>query len=258
MLDALFGLEGETAMITGAGGGLGLAHARALGGAGARLVLSDRDRESSERAAELMRSEGFEAVPLEMDVLDLDRLDGVFESLGSADMAPTILVNNAGVSFPQSALDATREAFDTTFAVNAKAPYFIAQAAARSMRERGTGGVIVNIASIGAFTIDGRRSSVYDASKAAIAHMTTNLAYEWAPHGIRVNSLAPGYIRTAMTEPFLSTSAEEDEVVGRHIPLGRVGEPRDLAGALVFLCSPSASWVTGHALVVDGGWMSNY
>lgn len=258
MLEGLFGLDGETALITGAGGGLGLAHARALGGAGARLVLADKDRESSERAAELMRSEGFDAEPLELDVLDTHRIEQAFATMKSAGTTPTIVVNNAGVSFPQSALEATEQAFDTTFGVNAKAPYFIAQAAARLMRESGSGGCIVNVASIGAFTIDGKRSSVYDASKAAIAHMTTNMAYEWAPYGIRVNSLAPGYIRTAMTVPFLANPADEEEVVDRRIPLGRVGEPQDLAGALVFLCSPSASWMTGQALVVDGGWMSNY
>ncbi|WP_449277794.1 SDR family NAD(P)-dependent oxidoreductase [Leucobacter sp. GX24907] len=256
-LRSMFGLAGQTALITGAAGGLGRAHARALGVAGARLILADRDEESSEDAATALREEGFDAEGLRMNVLDLAQIDLAFTELDARDRAPSIVVNNAGVSIPHDALEASPQEFDLTFGVNARGAYFVAQAAARRMRERGAGS-IVNIASIGAFTVDGRQSSVYDASKAAIAHMTTNMAYEWAPYGIRVNTIAPGYIHTAMTTQFLQDRSIEQEVVDTRIPLGRIGEPHDLSGALVYLCSPSAAWVTGQAIVVDGGWMSNY
>lgn len=257
VLDQLFGLEGRTAFITGGAGGLGMAQARALGGAGARLVLADKDQERVERAKSDLAGDGLEVSAVVLDLLDVSAIDSLFERLRQAGTIPDIVVNNAGISLRNSALEATEAEFDVTFGVNAKGPYFVAQAAARLMKEAG-GGCIVNIASIGAYVIDGERSSVYDASKSAIAHMTTNMAYEWAPFGIRVNAIAPGYIHTAMTEGLLPDPEVEQRLVDSRIPLGRVGEPEDLAGAIVFLCSPSASWITGHAVVVDGGWMANF
>ncbi|MGW3164381.1 SDR family NAD(P)-dependent oxidoreductase [Streptomyces sp. NPDC001142] len=149
------------------------------------------------------------------------------------------LVNNAGVSLRNGALEATPEEFDTTLSVNLRGTYFTAQRAARAMRERG-GGRIINLASIGGLVVDGERSSVYDASKAAVVQVTKNMAYEWGRYGIRVNAIAPGYMRTAMTTDLLPDRAEEDRLVDTHIPLGRIGEPGDLGGAVVFLFSERA------------------
>lgn len=253
----MFNLTGEIALITGAARGLGLAQARALASAGADVIVSDHDADTSRTAAETLRSEGFTATPLPMDVRAVSHIRAAFEHLEIRGAAPSILVNNAGVSFRRSALEATEEDYDRTFSVNSRGAYFVAQTAARLMRAHG-GGSIINIASIGALTVDGPQSSVYDASKAAVEHTTSNFAYEWARYGIRVNAIAPGYIHTPMTDGLLPDTAVEDELVRTKIPLGRVGEPEDLAGAVVFLASRESSWVTGHTLVVDGGWMAAY
>lgn len=254
MQTTIFSLEGETALVTGGAGGLGVAQARALGEAGARIVLADVDIARVETAVSELSAEGLDVHGATVDVLDVSSIASAFESLLTRGLEPTALVNNAGVSQRNSAIDATEAEFDLTFGVNVKGSYFAAQAAAKQMRERGHG-VIINLASIGGHVVDGPRSSVYDASKAAVVQMTKNLAYEWARYGIRVNGISPGYMRTAMTTELLSDPAEERSIVEGHIPLGRVGTPEDLAGLVVFLCSRSSSYVTGHTVLVDGGWL---
>ncbi|MGP9722477.1 SDR family NAD(P)-dependent oxidoreductase [Corynebacterium sp. AOP40-9SA-29] len=253
----MFNLTGEIALVTGAARGLGLAQARALASVGAEVIVSDHDTNTSRTAAETLCAEGFTATSLPMDVRDVSQIRSAFEHLEINGKVPSILLNNAGVSFRRSALEATEEDYDRTFSVNSRGAYFVAQTAARLMRTRG-GGSIINIASIGALTVDGPQSSVYDSSKAAIEHVTGNFAYEWAQYGIRVNAIAPGYIHTSMIEGLIPDTAGEEELVQTKIPLGRVGEPEDLAGAVVFLASRESSWVTGHTLVVDGGWMAAY
>ncbi|HEY0696467.1 MAG TPA: SDR family oxidoreductase, partial [Micromonospora sp.] len=192
--------------------------------------------------------------PLRLDVTSTDSIDAAVRELEHQGRVPHVVVNNAGVSVRNSALDATTGEFDLTLAVNLRGTYFVAQRAARTMRGHG-GGRIVNLASIGGLVVDGEQSSVYDASKAAVVQLTRNLAYEWGRYGIRVNAIAPGYMRTEMTAELLPSREVEDELVARHIPLGRVGEPEDLAGAVVFLASAASAYVTGHTLTVDGGWV---
>jgi len=253
-LEVLFSVAGETALITGAGGGLGAAQARVLGLAGATIIASDVTMDAAVEASSSLNAKGIESIPFEMDVSSLDSIDRAFNAIETAGHAPSILLNNAGVSIRNSALEATSQEFDLTFGVNVRGLYFIAQRAARSMRRDG-GGRIVNLASIGGLVVDGPRSSVYDASKAAVVQLTKNMAYEFAPHGIRVNAIAPGYFRTAMTAELMPSQEAEDEIVRRHIPMGRVGTPSDLEGAVLFLASGASDYVTGHTLLVDGGWL---
>ncbi|MFJ6621905.1 SDR family NAD(P)-dependent oxidoreductase [Kitasatospora sp. NPDC091335] len=253
-LHSLFSLTGETVLVTGASGGLGLAQCLALGRSGARVIASDVSPEASATACDRLREQGVDCAPLELDVTSRASIDAAFDTLEANGDSPDVLVNNAGVSLRNSALEATPEEFDLTLSVNLRGTYFTAQRAARTMSRRG-GGRIINLSSIGGLVVDGTRSSVYDASKAAVVQVTRNMAYEWGPHGIRVNSIAPGYMRTGMTSDLLPTPEVEDQIVRDHIPLGRVGEPGDLGGAVVFLASHASSYVTGHTLTVDGGWV---
>ncbi|MER7312108.1 MULTISPECIES: SDR family NAD(P)-dependent oxidoreductase [Streptomyces] len=250
----LFSLAGRTALVTGAGGGLGRAQCEALGTAGARIIASDLDPAAAEETRAYLARRSVDCAALELDATSTSAVEAAFDALEASGDLPDVLVNNAGVSLRNSALEATPEEFDTTLAVNLRATYFTAQRAARAMRERG-GGRIINLASIGGLVVDGERSSVYGASKAAVVQVTKNMAYEWGRYGIRVNAIAPGYMRTAMTTDLLPDRAEEDRLVATHIPLGRIGEPGDLAGAVVFLASDASAYVTGHTLTVDGGWV---
>ncbi|MFF9076753.1 SDR family NAD(P)-dependent oxidoreductase [Streptomyces sp. NPDC014735] len=249
-----FSLSGQTALVTGAAGGLGRAQCLALGTAGARVIVSDLDPKAAEETCAYLGEHAIDCSPLELDATRPSGVDAAFDALEASGDGPDVLVNNAGVSLRNSALEATPEEFDTTLSVNLRGTYFTAQRAARAMRERG-GGRIINLASIGGLVVDGERSSVYDASKAAVVQVTKNMAYEWGRYGIRVNAIAPGYMRTAMTTDLLPDRAEEDRLVDTHIPLGRIGEPGDLAGAVVFLASEASAYVTGHTLTVDGGWV---
>lgn len=252
-----FSLVGETALVTGGAGGLGLAQAQALARAGATIILADLRDDIVENGVAALAAEGVVAHGVELDVTDSASVTAAFADIEARGIAPTILINNAGVSLRNAAIDATEHEFDLTFGVNVKGTFLVAQAAARLMRERG-GGTIVNLASIGGHVVDGPRSSVYDASKAAVVQITKNLAYEWAPFGIRVNGISPGYMRTAMTESLLPDVAEEQRIIDGHIPLGRIGTPKDLEGIVVFLCSPAASYITGHTVLVDGGWLVSF
>jgi NAD(P)-dependent dehydrogenase (short-subunit alcohol dehydrogenase family) len=176
-------------------------------------------------------------------------VDAVVGRFGRLD----ILVNNAGIGPENDALDVTEEDFDRTVAVNLKGTFFASQAAGRVMSAQGGGGRIVNMGSqAGAVALPGE--SVYCMTKAAIAHLTKCLAVEWGRHGINVNCVAPTFVRTDGTAQALSDPAFEADVVERIAALHRIGQPMDVAGAVLYLCSPAASLVTGHTLLVDGGW----
>lgn len=249
-----FSLAGEIALVTGGAGGLGMAQAGALAAAGATVVLADVSAERVALSVASLTADGCVAHGVTMNVTDAADVGRAFGELAERALSPSILVNNAGVSLRNSAIEATEEEFDLTFDVNVKGTFLVAQAAARAMRER-SGGAIVNLASIGGHIVDGPRSSVYDASKAAVVQLTKNLAYEWAKYGIRVNGISPGYMRTAMTATLLPDAAEEQAIIDTHIPLGRIGAPADLEGLVVFLSSSASSYITGHTVLVDGGWL---
>ena len=162
-----------------------------------------------------------------------------------------ILVNNAGIGPPNAATDVTEDDFDRTVAVNLKGTFFVAQEVGRGMIARGFGRIINLGSQAGAVALP--TESVYCMTKAAIAHLTRCLAVEWAAHGVNVNAVAPTFIRTPGTAKWLENEDFRRDLLAR-IPLGRVGEPRDVAGAVVFLASPAAAMITGATLLIDGGW----
>jgi len=246
-----FSVVGETALVTAATRGIGRACAAALAKAGAQVAIGCRDLAAGEALACELRAEGGRAMAVRMDMTSLaeitSAIGAVEEQLGPL----SILVNNAGHSRPAPALEVEATDFDAMFELNVKAAFFAAQAAARRMKERGSG-AIVNIASqAGLVALPGE--SVYCMSKAAMIHMTRCLAVEWAPHGIRVNAVAPTFIRTDGTQRWLGDAAFLQSLLSR-IPLGRVGEPEHVAEPVVFLASPAAAMITGATLTIDGGW----
>ena len=250
VLDA-FDLTGKTAVVTGGNTGLGEAFAHALTEAGASVALAARTRERSEAVAEALTSSGGKAIAVDLDVTDPVRvgamLEAVTERLGPVD----ILVNNAGVCYHRPAAEVPLEEWTDTFDVNVHGLWHCAQAVGRQMIERG-GGVIVNIGSISAMIVNRPQwQPAYNASKAAVHQLTKSLAAEWAPHNVRVNALAPGYVKTAMApvdEPQFRRHWIEDA------PMQRYAMPEELGPSLVYLASDASSFMTGSVLVVDGGY----
>jgi NAD(P)-dependent dehydrogenase (short-subunit alcohol dehydrogenase family) len=247
-----FDLDGQTALVTGAARGLGRAISLALANAGANVALGLRDDSTGSDLANEIGSLGRTALPLAMDVRHLDQIrdavDQTVERFGGLD----ILVNNAGVAPTNPAEDVNESDFDETLRVNVKGTFFASQAAGRHMIRQGYGR-IVHVSSQAGF-VALPTESVYCMTKAAIAHLAKCLAVEWGPHGVTVNAVAPTFIRTPGTEGALNDPAFEAEVVERIAALHRIGEPMDVAGAVVFLASPAASLITGTTLLVDGGW----
>jgi NAD(P)-dependent dehydrogenase (short-subunit alcohol dehydrogenase family) len=243
-----FRLDGRVAAVTGGAGGIGLASAQALAEAGARIVLLDHDGAALERAAAGI--EGARAV-----ALDVTDESGVAEAFARIpDIA--ILVNAAGIALRHAAVEHPLADWDKVVAVNMTGTFLCARAAGKAMIARGQGGSIVNIASIMGLSGGGIYPNIsYQSSKGAIINMTRALAVEWAGDGIRVNAVAPTYVRTSFIAPLLA----QPEVVARihaATPLGRLAEVEDVAAAVAYLASDAAGMVTGHSLPVDGGYLA--
>jgi NAD(P)-dependent dehydrogenase (short-subunit alcohol dehydrogenase family) len=250
-----FDLGGRTALVTGAARGLGRAIALALAEAGADVALGLRDASRDDGLADQIRTLGRRVLSLQMDVTRLGEVEAAVSTtvaeLGSLDL----LVNNAGGGAGHVLAEQVSVAdFDRTVDVNLKGTFFACRLAFEPMRERGFGR-IVNVSSQAALVaLPGE--SVYCTAKAGVSHLTRCLAVEWGRHGINVNAVAPTFIRTPGTEPGLSDPEFRADVVERIAALHRIGEPDEVAGAVVFLCSPAASLITGETLVIDGGWTS--
>ena len=241
-------LDGLTALVTGAGRGIGAGLAIALAEAGADIVAVSRTEGELERVAARIRGLGRRAEPAVCDVTDDAQLNVLFAGFSRLD----ILVNNAGTNVPQDFLEVTVENLDYMLALNVRAAFLVAQAAAKKMREGGGGGAVVNVSSqLG--RVGSLKRTVYCMTKHAIEGLTKAMALDLAPHGIRVNAIGPTFIETPMTRPMLADPAFVADVLAR-IPLGEIGRVDDLMGAVVFLCSPAARLITGASLVVDGGW----
>lgn len=247
-----FDLDGKVALVTGAGAGIGEAIALALARAGADIVChhkGDASRETSERIQAL----GRRSVGLAADLSDRVAQDALvtraLREFGRID----ILVNNAGIIRRAPATDYSDADWDLLLEVNLSAPFRLARRVGEHMLERRSGR-IVNVASLLAFQ-GGVRVPAYAASKGGVAQFTKALANEWAPFGVNVNAIAPGYIVTSNTAELRADPTRSRQILER-IPAGRWGEPEDIAGAAVFLCSDASRYVTGHVLVVDGGWMA--
>jgi NAD(P)-dependent dehydrogenase (short-subunit alcohol dehydrogenase family) len=247
-----FDLNGQVALVTGAARGLGNAISLALAHAGADVALGLRDVNAAGDLADQIAAMGRRALPLQMDVQRLDQIfqavDEAVRQFGRLD----ILVNNAGLGPDNLAENVREEDFDLTLAVNLKGTFFASQAAGCVMiRQRS--GRIINLSSQAGF-VALRTESVYCMTKAAIAHLTKCLAVEWGQYNITVNAVAPTFIRTPGTESALENPQFRAQVIERIAALHRIGEPMDVAGAVVFLASSAASLITGETILIDGGW----
>jgi NAD(P)-dependent dehydrogenase (short-subunit alcohol dehydrogenase family) len=247
-----FDLAGQVALVTGAARGLGRAISLALAHAGADVALGLRDINTGNELVREIESMGRRALPLQMDVTRLDQISRAVADTAKHFGKIDILVNNAGGGFITLALDVPEEEFDSTLALNLKATFFASQAAARIMISQNSGR-IVNLSSTAGF-VALPTESVYCASKAAVSHLTKCLAVEWGKHNITVNAVAPTFISTPGTDEALADPPFRADVVERIAALHRIGEPMDVAGAVVFLASPAASLITGHTILIDGGW----
>ena len=247
-----FDLTGHVAFVTGAARGLGRAISLALAHAGADVALGLRDVKTGGELAKEIGAMGRRALPLQMDMTRLDQIsraiDDTVANFGRLD----ILVNNAGLAPENLAENVREDDFDLTLAVNLKGTFFASQAAGRVMIRQNRG-CIINMSSQAGF-VALPTESIYCMTKAAIAHLTKCLAVEWGKYNIRVNAVAPTFIRTPGTESALADPAFRSDVIERIAALHRVGEPMEVAGAVVFLASSSASLITGHTLLIDGGW----
>lgn len=247
-----FVLTGQTALVTGAGRGLGRAVALALADAGADVALGLREPDGAANLVAEIETMGRRALAVRMDVRQPEESRAAVAAVLAAFGRLDILVNNAGLGPANPAEDVTEADFDLTMDVNVRGLFFASQAAGRVMIDRGYGR-IVNLSSQAGF-VALPAESIYCTSKAAVAHLTKCLAVEWGRHGITVNAVAPTFIRTDGTAADLADPVFEADVRDRIAGLHRIGEPMDVAGGVVFLASPAASLVTGATLLIDGGW----
>jgi NAD(P)-dependent dehydrogenase (short-subunit alcohol dehydrogenase family) len=246
-----FSLTGQAAVVTGASGGIGRVIAAALSNQGVRVVLADLESGPLDALAAEIAAHGGEAVACVTDVTQPDDCAAMVQSALDRFSRLDLIVNNAVFRVNKPALELTVDDWDRVMAVNVKGVFLGAQAAARLMIERG-GGSIVNLASQFGVVADLGRAN-YIASKHAVVGLTRALALEWAPHQIRVNAIGPAVVPTPPNRRYLVDETARNEVLTK-IPLGRLGTPSDVAGAVLYLASPAASWITGHTLLVDGGW----
>jgi NAD(P)-dependent dehydrogenase (short-subunit alcohol dehydrogenase family) len=255
----MFELQGKVAIVTGAGRGIGAASAELLAGAGAAVAVLDKDEEHAVRTAAAIRKSGGRALAVTCDVTGEDQVEemfaGVVKEFGGLD----ILVNNAGMAIRKPALELPLEQWRQVIELNLTALFTCSRIAARYMkmprRDGSLGGCIVNLASIMGLSGGIFPNASYQASKGGVVNLTRALALEWAPERIRVNAVAPTFVKTDFTAPIFSNPAVLDEV-RKHTPLGILPETGDIAAAVLFLASPAARCITGVTLPVDSGYLA--
>lgn len=243
-------------MVTGGSRGIGLAAARALGASGARILLVARSQEALERARNELKLASIDAFCSSCDLRNIEGIAGWYSQCTARFGQPDILVNAAGIQRRGPATEIALSDWNDVIAVNTTAVFELSRCFARELIGLGRKGKIVNIASL--MTAAARPGvSPYTASKGAVGQLTKALAVDWAPHGILVNAIAPGYVATEMNEPLMADAAF-DEWVKKRCPLGRWAGPEEIAWPVVFLASPASDFITGQVIYVDGGWMSTF
>jgi NAD(P)-dependent dehydrogenase (short-subunit alcohol dehydrogenase family) len=247
-------LDNRVALVTGANGGLGAHFATTLAAAGATVVLGARRPETVRATCDAIERTGRRAYAVALDVTDPASVRRAFDDAQTQAGPVDVLVNNAGIAVAKPLLEQTQEDWDSVLAVNLSGAFHVAQEAARRMKETGRGGSIVNIASILGLRV-AQQLPGYAASKAALIQLTKAMALELARHRIRVNALAPGYIRTGINDTFFETEAGQALI--RRVPQRRLGEVTDLDGPLLLLASDASAYMTGAVLAVDGGHLVN-
>jgi len=248
-----FKLDGKVAIVTGGAVGLGKGMAIGLAQAGADIVAVGHTEEDQGVVAEI-EALGRRAIYLQANLMTLDPIDGIVakavETFGHVD----ILVNNAGIIRREDSVNFTEQDWDDVMNINVKTVFFFSQAVANQFLAQGTGGKIINIASMLSFQ-GGIRVPSYTASKSGVKGITMLMANEWAKHGININAIAPGYMATDNTA-MLRADADRNKAILERIPADRWGDPEDLAGAAVFLASKASDYINGYTLAVDGGWLA--
>jgi NAD(P)-dependent dehydrogenase (short-subunit alcohol dehydrogenase family) len=244
-------VHGKIALVTGAARGLGRACALALAEAGADVALGLRDEHADNGLVKEIEAMGRKALPLQMDVSKMKEIHDAFEKIKNNYERVDILVNNAGVAPENLIENVTEKDYDYTLAVNLKGTFFVSQEAGALMIKQNYGRIINLSSQAGFVALPGE--SVYCMTKAGIAHLTKCFAAEWGKYNITVNAVAPTFIYTPGTEEYLANEDSKKQVLSK-IVLGRIGEPKDVANAVLFLASPAASLITGTTLMIDGGW----
>ncbi|MGD2269045.1 MAG: SDR family oxidoreductase [Desulfobacterales bacterium] len=250
-----YDFSGRVAIVTGGGKGIGRAIALALAECGVKLILCSRTREDLDTVAGEIKQNGGEAAAVVTDLMFSDQINNLVDAAVNAYGRVDILVNNAARSFMVPLMDLREDGWDKIFNTNCKAVFLLSRAVAKIMGEKG-GGRIINITTVGAVR-GGAGMAVYHASKAALSMLTKCMAVEWAPLKINVNAVGPGLTRTAFSQPIWS-NPEVEQLLASRIPKGRIAEPEDIVGAVLFLCSEGASFITGESIYVDGGSLANY
>lgn len=250
-IDTLFSLAGRQAVVTGGNSGIGLALAEALGRAGARVLLVARREDALAQAAQGLAEQGLEAEPLALDLSVTEALPAAGQALLKRMPRPDILVNAAGVNLREPFGEVTPQSWSTQQALHLAAPFFLTQALAPGMAERGFGRIL-NIASLQS-TRAFANSAPYGAAKGGVVQLTRAIAQAWSGRGVTCNAIGPGFFPTALTAPVFA-NPELAAMHAARTAIGRNGELRDLHGAAIFLCSPASAYITGQTLMVDGGY----
>lgn len=254
-IDKLFAVDGDVALITGAGDGFGRIAALTLAGAGATVAVTDIDMASAERVVAEIAEGGGRAEAFHLDVAERDAIRDVVATVAGLLGGIQILINNAGIGRRGPTEELADEDWDAVVAVNMTAPFACSREAGRLMLAAGRGRII-NIASIMGFVGNAMFPHLpYMATKGALVNMTRALAVEWAGRGVRVNAIAPTFFKTNFGQQMWQ-DPERVHLVEERTPMGRFGEPEELAGGILYLASEASSMVTGHTLVIDGGWLA--
>ncbi len=254
-MTARYDFSDRVALVTGGGRGIGRAIALGLAECGAKLVLASRTQAELDKVVSEIKEKGMDAKAVATDLMKSDSIDALVETTIQTYGRVDILINNAARSFMRPLMELREDGWDKIFDVNCKAVFLLSRAVAKNMAEHG-GGRIVNISTVGAVR-GGAGMGVYHASKAALNMLNKCMAVEWSPLNINVNAVGPGLTKTAFSQPIWSNPEIEQMVAGR-IPKGRLAEPEEVVGAVLFLCSEDSNYITGETIYVDGGSLANY